>query len=94
MSTLALQPAAFSPASQSNQTVDLEKIPVERVLDALNVQPDKGLSSAEAERRRTKYGPNAIVEKEISRVTRFPVFFARAVARLHHSMASCDEDFG
>jgi TolB-like protein/predicted Zn-dependent protease len=29
-----------------------------------------------------------------SRVTRFPVFFARAVARLHHSMASCDEDFG
>jgi len=94
MSTLALQRTALSPEDKSNGAEDLEKTSIDKVLSALAVHPDKGLSSAEVKERLAKYGPNAIVEKEISRVTRFPVFFARAVARLHHSMASCDEDFG
>ncbi len=53
------QPAADGPA-------DLEKRPVAEVLEALEVKPDAGLSNAEAEQRLTRYGPNALVEKQKS----------------------------
>jgi hypothetical protein len=33
-------------------------------------------------------------ESSLLKSDAFSGFFARAVARLHHSMASCDEDFG
>src|SRR5262249_39663012 len=46
--------------------IDLEKMPVERVLAQLAVKPEQGLSSAEARQRLAKYGPNALVEKEVS----------------------------
>ncbi len=45
---------------------DLEKIPVEQVLRKLTVKADAGLSKAEAAQRLIKYGPNALVEKEVS----------------------------
>ncbi len=55
-----------APALQPTDAVDLTKMPVDRVLAQLGVRPDQGLSAAEAERRLTKYGPNALVEKEVS----------------------------
>ena len=45
---------------------DLEKVPVEQVLAKLAVNPEQGLSAAEAQQRVAKYGPNAIIEKEKS----------------------------
>jgi magnesium-transporting ATPase (P-type) len=45
---------------------DLEKMPVEQVLRKLMVKTDAGLSTAEAAQRLSKYGPNALVEKEVS----------------------------
>lgn len=45
---------------------DLEKIPVEQVLRKLTVKTDLGLSKADAAQRLIKYGPNALVEKEVS----------------------------
>ena len=55
-----------TPAPQSTDAVDLAKMPVDRVLAQLGVRPDQGLSSAEAEQRLAKYGPNALIEKEVS----------------------------
>ena len=55
-----------APAPQSTDAVDLAKMPVDRVLAQLGVRPDQGLSSAEAEQRLAKYGPNALIEKEVS----------------------------
>jgi H+-transporting ATPase len=43
---------------------DLEKRPVAEVLAALEVKAETGLTSAEAERRLSQYGPNALVEKK------------------------------
>ncbi len=45
---------------------DLEKIPVEEALRKLNVSPQSGLSAAEAAQRLSRYGPNALIEKEES----------------------------
>jgi len=66
MAELALQPVSQPSQDGLAPTEDLERLTVDKVLTALAVQSDKGLSSAEAERRLAKYGPNAIVEKEIS----------------------------
>ncbi|MCB1967492.1 MAG: hypothetical protein KDI64_16060, partial [Candidatus Accumulibacter sp.] len=57
-STQAGTPAGSGP--------DLEKIPVEQVLSTLSVKPEQGLSAAEVQQRAARYGPNAIVEKEMS----------------------------
>jgi H+-transporting ATPase len=65
MSAPALQPTQ-APKADLNDAVDLEKLPVDRVLAELNVKADQGLSSAEAAQRLAKYGPNALVEKEVS----------------------------
>jgi H+-transporting ATPase len=66
MTESALRPDAQPSQDGLEPTEDLEKLAVGKVLTALAVQSDKGLSSAEAQRRLAKYGPNAIVEKEIS----------------------------
>jgi len=61
------QQSAGAPAAQlSAGQIDLEKAPVEDVLANLGVKPDAGLSSGEAQQRLTRYGPNALVEKEQS----------------------------
>ena len=57
-------PSANSKAAAAGP--DLEKIPVDQVLATLAVKPEQGLSTAEVAQRATKYGPNAIVEKEKS----------------------------
>ena len=66
MSTLASQSSHFSAQTAPDGADDLEKAPVDRVLAALDVQADKGLTSAEAQKRLATYGPNAIVEKKES----------------------------
>jgi H+-transporting ATPase len=55
-----------APAPQPTDAVDLAKMPIDRVLAQLGVRPDQGLSTAEAQQRLAKYGPNALVEKEVS----------------------------
>src|SRR5262249_22275593 len=65
MSAVALQSATRAPEVGS-QAIDLERMPVEKVLAQLAVKPEQGLSSAEARERLAKYGPNALVEKEVS----------------------------
>src|SRR5215475_8399183 len=63
MSAVAQQSVTRAPEQTA---IDLEKMPVERVLAQLAVKPEQGLSSAEAQQRLAKYGPNALVEKEVS----------------------------
>src|SRR5271170_7169862 len=54
-----------APAKAASDTeMDLEKAPVDDVIAKLVVQPDQGLSSAEARQRLGRFGPNALVEKE------------------------------
>jgi len=57
-----------APALQSPATAapDLEKAPIEQVLAQLGANPDQGLTAAEAATRLTRYGPNALIEKEQS----------------------------
>jgi hypothetical protein len=52
--------------SAAGAAADIEKVPVDQVLAQLGVQADKGLSSAEAQKRLAHYGPNALIEKEES----------------------------
>src|SRR5262245_59957635 len=66
MSAVALQSATRAPEVGSQAAIDLERLPVEKVLAQLAVKPEQGLSSAEARERLAKYGPNALVEKEVS----------------------------
>src|SRR5499427_5997547 len=63
MSAVAQQSVTRAPEQTA---IDLEKMPVERVLAQLAVKPEQGLSNAEAHQRLAKYGPNALVEKEVS----------------------------
>src|SRR5229473_1808683 len=66
MSAVALQSATRAHEVGAHAAIDLEKPPVEKVLAQLAVKPEQGLSSAEARQRLAKYGPNALVEKEVS----------------------------
>jgi H+-transporting ATPase len=87
MSTLTLQPTALSADAESNAPEDLENTPVDKVLAALAVQPDKGLSSAEVANRLAKYGPNAIVEKEISLARKILQHFTGPIAYMIEAAA-------
>jgi H+-transporting ATPase len=66
MSAVALQSATRAHEVGAHAAIDIEKLPVEKVLAQLAVKPEQGLSSAEARQRLAKYGPNALVEKEVS----------------------------
>ena len=87
MTTPALQRTAASPEAESNRAEDLEKTPIDRVLTALAVQPDKGLSSTEARERLAKYGPNALVEKEISLARKLLGHFTGPIAYMIEAAA-------
>jgi H+-transporting ATPase len=89
MSTLALQRSTPSPAPEAKpeRAEDLEKTPVDKVLSALAVQPDKGLTSAEVKERLVKYGPNAIVEKEISLARQILQHFTGPIAYMIEAAA-------
>ena len=94
MSTLTLQRTALSAEAESNDPEDLEKTSVDNVLAALAVQPDKGLSSAEATKRLAKYGPNAIVEKEISLARKLLQHFTGPIAYMIEAAAIVSAIFG
>jgi H+-transporting ATPase len=66
MSAVALQSSTPAHEVKSDIASDLEKLPVDRILAQLAVKPDRGLSTAEARERLATYGPNALVEKEVS----------------------------
>ena len=66
---------------------DLEKASVDTVLARLAVKPDQGLSSLEAEQRLAKYGPNALVEKEVSTLRRIVGHFAGPIAYMIEAAA-------
>ena len=53
-------------ADAATLTADLAKLPAAEVLKNLDVDPQKGLSSGEAQSRLTKYGANALEEKKES----------------------------
>lgn len=74
--------------------VDLEKIPVEEVLAALQAVPGEGLSSAEADRRLQQYGPNAIVEKEKSLARKLLGYFTGPIAYLIEAAAAISAVLG
>lgn len=61
---------AAGPAGIRSDAADLEHISIDEVLAQFAVQPDRGLSSTEAGQRLEKYGPNALIEKETSFLTR------------------------
>ena len=66
MSAISMDATALPSKAKMDPVIDLEKVPVDRVLAELAVKPSQGLSSAEAQQRLAKYGPNALVEKEVS----------------------------
>jgi H+-transporting ATPase len=83
----ALQSTASPPKAASDDVVDLEKTPVERVLTQLEVKPGQGLSSAEARLRLAKYGPNALVEKEESLARKLVGHFTGPIAYMIEAAA-------
>jgi magnesium-transporting ATPase (P-type) len=87
MSAVTLQRTALSAKAESKRAEDLEKMPIGKVLTALAVQPDKGLSSAEAAKRLAKYGPNAIAEKEISLARKILRHFTGPIAYMIEAAA-------
>jgi len=60
--------------------VDLEKVPVDEALKALDVQADKGLSAAEAQSRLGTYGPNGLPEKHESLSGKILKYFTGPIA--------------
>jgi H+-transporting ATPase len=86
MSAPALQPTS-APKADPDNAVDLERLPVDRVLAHLNVKADQGLSSAEAGQRLAKYGPNALVEKEVSLARKLVGHFTGPIAYMIEAAA-------
>src|SRR5262249_11627628 len=66
MSAVALQCATRAHAARPPVAADVAKPPVDRALAELAVKPEQGLSGAEARQRLAQYGPNALIEKEVS----------------------------
>ena len=62
-------------ATATAPVLGLDKAPIGDVLEKLGVNPDKGLSSTEAQSRLTKNGPNALEEKKKSQWAVFFAFF-------------------
>ncbi|MHA7664462.1 plasma-membrane proton-efflux P-type ATPase [Mycolicibacterium sp. HS_4_1] len=71
----------------SAAAADLEKLPVEQVLTQLHVDADRGLSGAEARQRLAQYGPNAIVEKEKSLLSKVVGYFTGPIAYMIEAAA-------
>ena len=71
----------------SGGEIDLEKAPVGEVIAKLGVQPDHGLSSAEAQQRLGRYGPNALIEKEESFAAKILGHFTGPIAYMIEAAA-------
>ena len=59
---------------------DLESMPVEAVLEKLGVDPGKGLSAAEAQKRLAQYGPNALPEEKTNLFKKIAGHFVGPIA--------------
>ena len=66
---------------------DLEHLPVDQVLAHFAVQPDRGLSSAEAVQRLATVGPNALVEKQTSLAAKIFSHFTGPIAYMIEAAA-------
>ncbi len=71
----------------SDSGIDLEKAPIDQVLSQLGANADKGLTGAEAQKRLAQYGPNAIVEKEQSFLSKVLACFMGPIAYLIEAAA-------
>ena len=87
MSDTTLLASAAGALRTPDAEVDLEKVPVGEVVSKLGVQPDQGLSSAEAQRRLGQYGPNALVEREQSVVAQILGHFTGPIAYMIEAAA-------
>ncbi len=88
MSGLAPNPKSDSPATSAALTAgDLEKTPIDQVLSYFAVTPERGLSSAEAQKRLAKYGPNALVEKEKGLAAKILAHFTGPIAYMIEAAA-------
>ena len=87
MSTPAMQSAGLPPKANVGDAIDLENVSVDKVLAQLAVEPDHGLSSTEAQQRLTKYGPNALIEKEISLARKIVGLFTGPIAYMIEAAA-------
>lgn len=67
--------------------VNLEKRPIPEVLAALEVNAQIGLSATMAQQRLEQYGPNAIVEKERSRLAKLLESFTGPIAYMVEAAA-------
>ncbi|MFO1210068.1 MAG: plasma-membrane proton-efflux P-type ATPase [Amaricoccus sp.] len=66
---------------------DLGKLPVANVLDRLEVNPEHGLTGAEAASRLAKEGPNAIVAREESAAAKVAAYFRSPIALMIEAAA-------
>ncbi len=82
------------PGKDAAAVAELEKLPIEQVLAALDTVPGKGLSAAEADRRLSQYGPNAIVEKEKSLAVKVLGCFTGPIAYLIEAAAAISAFLG
>ncbi|MGH2343130.1 plasma-membrane proton-efflux P-type ATPase [Segnochrobactraceae bacterium EtOH-i3] len=74
-----------SPAPASGP--DLEKVPLDQVFQTLGVSRTGGLTSAEAQKRLASYGPNAIIAKEKSLLSRIAGYFMGPLAYMIEAAA-------
>jgi H+-transporting ATPase len=87
MSAVALHSAAPALHAGSDADADLERMPVDRVLATLAVKADRGLSGAEVQQRLAKYGPNALVEKDVSLLRKIGGHFTGPIAYMIEAAA-------
>ena len=82
------EPSTTSPGKTSFDAVaDLEKAPIDRVLSELSTNADQGLSEAQVKQRLAQYGPNALVEKEISAWRKILGYFTGPIAYMIEAAA-------
>ncbi len=87
MSTSAELSTTSPDQTSLNARADLEKSPLDQVLAQLSVKAAQGLSGAEATQRLAKYGPNALVEKEVSLWRKILGYFTGPIAYMIEAAA-------
>ncbi len=94
MTTSTIHPQTAPGEPETGTGPDLEKIPVEQVVAALGVKPDRGLSGDEAKQRLATHGPNAIVEKERSLLAKIVGYFVGPIAFMIEAAAAVSAILG
>ncbi len=94
MSSLAQTSTTPMVEARSKAGADFEKMPLDEVLTQLAAQPERGLSSMEAGRRLAKYGPNALVEKQVSLFSKILGYFSGPIAYMIEAAAAVSAFIG